>query len=213
MTTTETEDKDRFKEGQGIPGVKAASIEDLPDDEKWQLDEGLRKQFEAEKEAYGKIGSDAIEESKNQIFDVNNPDEYFVNIGSKAYRFWAGFDTYYIEMSNGTVVKYTGLFPSVSEYEDIEDMRIEIIAGVTMDYQTDEKGKVTSGKEYNLIEKRNLEKLWLDKLADCYLLNTKTKKPMTHDERRNCKYQHILYGILKSKLRRSNNDNGPIGKN
>lgn len=212
MTTT-TEEEKKEETGQGIPGVKPAGIDDLPDDEKWQLDEELRKQFEAEKAAYGKIGSEAVEESKQGIFDPFNPDEYFVNIGAKAYRFWAGFDTYYIEMSNGTVVKYTGLFPSVSEYEDIEDMRIEIIAGATIDFQTDDKGQVISGKVYSLIEKRNLEKLWLDKLAECYLLNVKTKKPMTHDERRSCKYQHVLYGILKSKLRRSNNDNGPIGKN
>ena len=157
----------------------------------------------------GEIKQDIEPEQQSTTDD----DLWFERMGLKAYRKYAQSDTYYIHMLDGSAVKYTGLFPSAQEAEDLEDMRIQIIAGTTLDYAIDEEGKVTSGKRYNIIEMNAFQKLWMDKLAETYLFNTKTKKPMTPEERRNCKYDHEIKGIIKSKLKRSNNDVGPIGKN
>jgi len=196
------------QEQKGIPGWKAPRPEDLPEEERDIFEKQL-KEPENSDIIYGDIKQDI----PAQVIDPENPDDYFTNIGIRQYRYYAGFDNYNVEMVNGDVIKYTGLFPSAGEYEDLEDMRIQIIARTSLDYEADSDGKTIRGKIYSLTEIRQLEKLWLDKLAQCYLLNTKTKKPMTPEERRNCKYQHVIYGILKSKLKRSNNDNGPIGKN
>ena len=129
-------------------------------------------------------------------------EDLFEKLGRQMYRHYAKSDTYYIEMTDGTTIKYNGLFPSESEYEDLEDMRACIIDGTDMD-----------GKRLKAVEQRHFYKLWMDKLGEAYLFNTKTKKPMTRDERRNVKHHYVINGILKSKLLRSNNDNGPIGKN
>ena len=194
-------------EQTGIPGYPAPKPEDLPEDER-ENQPGFMEAHSTEDKSiiYGDI-------QQPQQKEITDPDDYFTDIGSKVYRYFAQYDTHEIEMCDGTTVKYTGMFPSALDYEELEDLRIQIIARTTLDFQTDSEGKVIAGKRYSITEMRNMEKMWLDKLAETYLFNTKTKKPMTPEERKSCKYQWVIYGILKSKLKRSANDNGPVGKN
>ena len=184
-------------EQKGIPGFPAPNPEDLPEEERElylkQLEEPKTHTDEEKAIIYGDIPEQKEEEDK----DVN-----FLALGTKVYRHFAQFDTYQIQMRDGSVVKYTGLFPGELEYEDLEDIRAQIIDKTDMD-----------GKPLTAIQLRHMEKLWLDKLGEYYLLNTKTKKPMTREERLQCKEQWVIHGILKSKLLRSNYDNGPIAKN
>lgn len=180
---------------EGQPGFRETLEDPRSEEDKAIMDGDIKQQQEAPEE------------------QSNEDDQWFGRQGLKAYRKFAQLDTYYLEMRNGSTVKYTGMFPSGQDFEDLEDMRIQIIAGCTLDYRTDDDGKVISGKRYNIVEQHQLQALWLDKLAETYLYNTKTKKPMTPQERRDCKYDHEIKAILKSKLKRSNNDVGPVGKN
>ena len=201
-----TEQEGEKPQTKGIPGYPAPKPEDLPEEERElhlkQLEEPKTHTDEEKALIYGDIPQHNIEESLESSSGGSGVDFDLAAIGSKVYRKFAQFDTYNIEMRDGTVVRYTGLFPPEMEYEELEDIRIQIVARTNMD-----------GKTLSPIEVRHLEKLWLDKLGEYYLFNTKTKKPMTREERLNVKEHWVINGILKSKLKRSNYDNGPIGKN
>jgi len=198
------------EQGKGIPGYPAPKPEDLPEDE-LENQPGFMEAHSKEDKSI--IYGDIPQQSQPTTPVSGDPDDYFSDIGSRVYRYFAQYDTHDIEMCDGTTVKYTGMFPSALDYEELEDLRIQIIARTSLDYQTDNEGNIISGKRYSIIDIRNMEKRWLDDLAKTYLFNTKTKKPMTPEERKSCKYQWVIYGILKSKLKRSANDNGPVGKN
>jgi hypothetical protein len=118
------------------------------------------------------------------------------------YRYFAGFDTYDIKMNEGKTVRYTHMYPSSMQISELELMRAQVGSGLDQDE-----------KPLNLIRLHYLKELWYDELGEFYLFNTVTKKPMTHDERLNCKDDWHLKTVLKSCLWRSNNDIGPRGKN
>ena len=184
--------------------------EDLPEEERWQLDPN---KFRPENEEfYGPTGTpdDVKEDNAIPIVDnqkpTNDANEAIRRVmmeGSRNYQYWAQFDNYEIEMRDGSTAKFHRVEIPEMEFDELEDIRTQIECRMDM-----------KEKPLNAVQIRNLEKLFLRKLGQYYLVNSKTGKPMTEKERLQAKDHHQIAGILKSNLLRSNNDasTGPQGK-
>jgi hypothetical protein len=118
------------------------------------------------------------------------------------YRHFSGYDTHELEMEDGSIVIYEHTFPSTRQVRELEKMRAQI-----------GDGKNDDGKPFDNRELDAFKELWYDKMAEFYLMNTNTGKPMTPEERMSCKNDWHARTVIMSCLWRSNNNIGPRGKN
>jgi len=175
------------------PEKFAVSEEDLPEEEKWQV----RKRLPDSNLVNGPIPQEDLLPPKE--FDESDPSgvaSYLRNEGLKNYRFFAQYDNYNIEMKDGTFQKYTRRSISDDEFEEIEDLRAEVEGGMELD----------SGKALNRVEIRQREKRMEAKKAEYYLINSKTKKPMSPTEKRNVRHAYVINGILNACILRTKSD-------
>ena len=187
------------QEQKGIPGWKPATKEDMSEDdwdrmnpdprteEEKQLTEGVIKQEQEEALVAEPIA--ALD------FDLDIEQR-------RAYQDYARRDTFDVEMRDGKTIKYKRIAIPEMEYEELEDLWSQTVSKRNLDNQP-----------LNQIQLLHTTRLWLDKLGEYYFLNTKTKKMMTPQERRNAKDQAHINKMLKSSFMRSNYDLGPSGKN
>lgn len=178
------------QEEKGISGWKPATKEDLSEDEWDTLPADPRSEEDKA------LVEGTIKQEDLTIEDAAEPDAV------RWYRHFSQFDTYDLEMTDGKVIRYTHMYPTAMQVNELELLRAQVGSGM------DE-----NEEPLNLIRQHHLKELWYDKLAEFYLFNTKTKKPMTHAERLACKDFWHSQTILKSCLWRTNNDIGPRGKN
>lgn len=142
------------------------------------------------------------EEKEKPLDDEASIGEYLRREGLKNYRNFAQFDTYSIEMKDGSFQKYTRRSISDDEFEEIEDLRAETEAGYHLN-EVDQEGKPIP---LSRIEIRQRDKLLERKKAEYYLINQKTKKPMTLIEKRNVRHAYVINGILNACILRTKSD-------
>jgi len=118
------------------------------------------------------------------------------------YRHFSAYDSHELEMEDGSTVIYEHTFPSTRQVRELEKMRAQIA-----------DGKNDDGKAFDNRELDAFKELWYDKMAEFYLTNTKTGRPMTPDERLSCRNDWHAKTVIMSCLWRSNNNIGPQGKN
>jgi len=118
------------------------------------------------------------------------------------YRHFSAYDSHELEMEDGSTVIYDHTFPSVRQVRELEDMRAQIA-----------DGKDAQNKDFNNRELKAFKDLWIDKMGEFYLTNTKTGRPMTHDEILSCSNNWHVTTVIMSCLWRTNNNIGPQGKN
>jgi hypothetical protein len=173
---------------KGIPGVKPAKIEDLPPEERFQG---------SNPELYGEFTDEDRQVARQQMeaLTTKKPKEnppftnFMIEISEQAGKdlaYYAGLEDYEIEMDDGSIKKYYRVAPTQREWDELEDLRIEVEGGEAM---TD--GHKLSRREHRLKTKQ-LEPL----KAKYYLINAETGKPMTADEHAHVKNSSKIGSIL-----------------
>jgi hypothetical protein len=184
LTVTE-EGKDK---PTGIPGVKPARLEDLPEEER----EIYQKQLELdEKQATQEIAYRDFTQDKAQVFDQTEPEnalDWFQKKTTEGFKYWAQFTQYKIKMDDGRVEHYQRQPITKYQSDELLDVSSEIQGMKELDTE----------KALTVTQVRQKQKL-LDQLkAKYYLFNLKTKKPMSMEEVKHVADSTIIDSILEA---------------
>lgn len=164
--------------------VKPPQLEDLPPEEKWQLDEKLRKQMENENAAYGKIGGDEEEETDDKL---TTGQKFFADKATNAMVYWSQFTHYSLELEDGTKLRIYRVPASKRAKRAIELLAMEIALG-----------KNDDGKKYTVkqFDEKNQEMETLR--VNTYLRDEKTDKPPTMEQIMSVADSTEIDGILEA---------------
>jgi hypothetical protein len=190
----------------GIPGLKAPSLEQLPDEmlsgeqlrEKHKLDEA-RTQREGEAPGlYGdftQVRDDPTQVKREQIFDQEQDEQdqskavqWFANKTTEGFKYWAQFSQYKIKMDDGRIEHYERRPITKYQADELLDLSSEIQA--LRDINTEKKLTVTQVRQ----KQRTLDAL----KAKYYMFNLRTKKPMSLDEVNHVADSTIIDSILEA---------------
>lgn len=177
MTTT---DEVKSPAPTGIPGVKPATIDQLPEEEKFQLED--------EQAAIHDLTNIDYTEEKAKVFDEQeNALDWFQKKTTEGFKYWAGFTEYVIKMDDGRKERYKRVPITKYESDELLDLSAEIQGMRTVDDQV-----------LTVLQVRQKQKL-LDQLkAKYYLRNVKTGKPMTIEELHHVADSTIIDSILEA---------------
>lgn len=205
MTTPEDEQQKKVKdvgltEG-GIPGLKSPKLEDLPDElldpeqlrEKHKLEEA---RVQREGEAPGLYGdfTQVREEQIGQVFDQEDEREsskavqWFANKTTEGFRYWAQFTQYKIKMDDGRIEHYERRPITKYQADELLDLSSEIQG--MRDVNTDKPITVTQARQ----KQKQLDAL----KAKYYMINLRTKKPMSMEEVKHVADSTVIDSILEA---------------
>ena len=181
----------------GIPGVKPPRPEDLPPEEQFQVasnpnpNPDLYGEFTDEDRQIARQKMEALTETKNTNNKQQDPafTNFMIEISEQAGKdlaYYAGLEDYEIEFDDGSIKKYYRVAPTQRQWDELEDLRIEIEGGEAMS-----DGHRLSRREHRLKTKM-LEPL----KAKYYLVNAETGKPMTAEEHTHVKNSSKIGSIL-----------------
>lgn len=172
----------------GIPGVKPPRPEDLPPEERFQL--------ESNPELYGEfsdedrqVARERMETVTAQVFDEDsNALDWFQKKTVEGFRYWAGFTQYKIKFDDGSKQIYERQPLTKYQSDELLDLSAEIQG--MRDLENDKVLSVTE------VRKRQKS---LDKLkAAYYMKNVKTGKMMTPEELKHVADSTIIDSILEA---------------
>ncbi len=194
MTTDDPKDPKAFvQKGAttgGIPGVKPPNPEDLPPEERFQL--------ESNAELYGEFTDEdrqVARERMETITKKENPTatNFMAAISEQAGKdlaYYASQESYDIEFDDGSVKKYYRVAPTQRQWDKLEDLRTEIEGWEAID----DGHKLT--KREHRIKTKLLEPL----KAECYLVDAETNKPMSAEEHSHVKNSGRIGSILDANV-------------
>ena len=183
----------------GIPGVKPPRPEDLPPEERFQLESSpeLYGEFSDEDRQVARERMKTVT-SNTQIFDEDNALDWFQRKTVEGFRYWAGFTQYKIKFNDGSKQIYERLPATKHQSNEMLDLSAEIQGMQTIDFERDESGKIVSGKQLSVVEVRRRQTA-LDILkAKYYMKNIKTGQMMTEEELDNVADSTIIDSILEA---------------
>ena len=196
MTVTEGKEKK-----SGLPdGAMPPTIDQLPEEEKFQLAEQDPVIHELTNHDYSEERENILHgaTAENIFNEEENALDWFQKKTTEGFKYWAGFTEYIIKMDDGSKRRYKRVPITKYESDELLDVSAEIQSMKTIDYQTDNEGKVIAGKVLNPIEVRQRGKL-LDQLkAKYYLRDVKTGKPMSIEEVKHVADSTIIDSILEA---------------
>jgi hypothetical protein len=174
----------------GIPGVKPPNPEDLPPEERFQL--------ESNAELYGEFTDEdrqVARERMETITKKENPTatNFMAAISEQAGKdlaYYASQESYDIEFDDGSVKKYYRVAPTQRQWDKLEDLRTEIEGWEAID----DGHKLT--KREHRIKTKLLEPL----KAECYLVDAETNKPMSAEEHSHVKNSGRIGSILDANV-------------
>ena len=178
----------------GIPGVSPPNPEDLPPEERFQVssednpDSGLYGEFTDEDRQVARQQMEAVTGTKTAK-ENSQFTNFMVEISEQAGKdlaYYAGLEDYEIEMDDGSVKKYYRVAPTQHQWDELEDLRIEVEGGEAM----------SDGHKLSRREHRLKSKLLESLKAKYYLINAETGKPMTGDEHAHVKNSSKIGSIL-----------------
>ena len=174
----------------GIPGLKPPNPDDLPreyltPEEQQERDkkEGLYGDFT---EAREEIVKQTVEK-KTDAVDQGALD-WLKSISAQAGRdmaYYAGMTSYEFEFDDGNVIRFDRVSPIDYQWDELEDLRAEIEGGEALD----------DAHRLSRREKRLKEKLYGQLCVKYYLVNAKTREPMTADIKAHVKDSNRLGAI------------------
>lgn len=173
----------------GIPGVKPPNPEDLPPEERFQLESNpeLYGEFTDEDRQVARERMETVT-GTSQVFDEDNALDWFQRKTVEGFRYWAGFTQYKIKFDDGSKTTYERQPLTKYQSDELLDLSAEIQGMHEMD--TDKVLSVTD------VRKRQKA---LDKLkAAYYMKNIKTGKMMTPDELKHVADSTIIDSILEA---------------
>lgn len=175
----------------GIPGVKPPRPEDLPPEERFQLENNpeLYGEFTDEDRQVARQQMEAVTGTgTSQVFDEDNALDWFQKKTVEGFRYWAGYTQYKIKFDDGSKQIYERQPLTKYQSDELLDLSAEIQGMREMD--TDKVLSVTD------VRKRQKA---LDKLkAAYYMKNVKTGKMMTPDELKHVADSTIIDSILEA---------------
>ena len=175
----------------GIPGVKPPNPEDLPPEERFQLEPSnpeLYGEFTDEDRQVARERMETVT-STGQVFDEDsNALDWFQKKTVEGFRYWAGFTQYKIKFDDGSKTTYERQPLTKYQSDELLDLSAEIQGMHDL-----ENDKVLSVTE---VRKRQKS---LDKLkAAYYMKNVKTGKMMTPNELKHVADSTIIDSILEA---------------
>jgi hypothetical protein len=190
MTVTEKEEPKK----SGLPdGAQPATIDQLPEEEKFQLmsEEELKAKKERDSLLYGDFREDraeavAVTKAKEEKAETLNFMKGISEQAGKDLAYYAGLDKYDLEMDDGHTERYYRVSPTDYEWDELEDLRAEVEGGEAMD----------DGHKLTKRETRQKTKLLEQLKAKYYLRNTKTQNPMMPADKAHVKNASKLGAIL-----------------
>jgi len=156
----------------GVPGLKAPNPDDLPR-------EYLTPEEQAERDRkdglYGDFTKDREEQVKGKIEKKEDAAlDWIKRISAKAgedMAYYAGKTSFEFEFDDGRVERYDRVSPIDYQWNELEDLRAEVEGREAMD----------DGHKLSRREHRLKEHLLEDLKAKYYLINAKSRQPMTAD--------------------------------
>ena len=174
----------------GIPGVKPPNPEDLPPEERFQLEPNpeLYGEFSDEDRQVARERMETVT-STGQVFDEDsNALDWFQKKTVEGFRYWAGFTQYKIKFDDGSKTTYERQPLTKYQSDELLDLSAEIQG--MRDLENDKVLSVTE------VRKRQKS---LDKLkAAYYMKNVKTGKMMTPNELKHVADSTIIDSILEA---------------
>jgi hypothetical protein len=174
----------------GIPGVKPPNPEDLPPEERFQLEPSnpeLYGEFTDEDRQVARQTMETVT-GTGAVFDEDNALDWFQKKTVEGFRYWAGFTQYKIKFDDGSKQIYERQPLTKYQSDELLDLSAEIQG--MRDMETDKVLSVT------VVRKKQKA---LDKLkAAYYMKNMKTGKMMTPDELRHVADSTIIDSILEA---------------
>ena len=181
----------------GIPGVKPPRPEDLPPEERFQLEPSnpdLYGEFtdddrQIARQTMERVTSSSSSSSTDpQVFDEENALDWFQKKTVEGFRYWAQYTQYKIKFDDGSKTTYERQPLTKYQSDELLDLSAEIQGMREMD----------SDKVLSVTEVRKRQKA-LDKLkAAYYMKNVKTGKMMTPEELSHVADSTIIDSILEA---------------
>ena len=188
----ERENKEEKKQQQqkGLPGLKSPDPDSLPRE---YLTAEQHKERDLKEGLYGDFTQARDEMVKEAAEKKDIKDEGAMNwlksISAKAGRdmaYYAGLTSYDIKFDDGKVIKFDRISPIDYQWDELEDLRAEIEGNHAMD----DNHELTRREQR--IKTRLLEQL----KAKYYLINAKTREPMSADIKAHVRDSNELGCIL-----------------
>jgi len=178
----------------GIPGVKPPRAEDLPPEERFQLEPSnpeLYGEFTDDDRQIARQTMERVTSSSStdpQVFDEENALDWFQKKTVEGFRYWAQYTQYKIKFDDGSKTTYERQPLTKYQSDELLDLSAEIQGMREMD----------SDKVLSVTEVRKRQKA-LDKLkAAYYMKNVKTGKMMTPEELSHVADSTIIDSILEA---------------
>lgn len=202
MTDEEKDPKAFIQKGAttgGIPGVKPPRPEDLPPEERFQLEESSDSSA-----FYGEFTDEDREAARQRMETVTKKENLpFTNFmaaiseqAGKDLAYYASQESYDIEFDDGSVKKYYRVAPTQRQWDKLEDLRAEVEGGESLTEMDTAPNGTQIPHKLTKREHRLKTQLLEPLKAEYYLVDAETGKPMSAEEHSHVKNSGRIGSIL-----------------